>query len=98
MNVKNELTNAVWLASSYDVNGNLTNRVYDARGPKTYVYHYDDENQLIEMRTDTSATPTGSRWRTTWAYDGVGRARVRTVEKGRSKKAEWRSAWPSKGS
>ena len=33
---------------------------------------------LIKMRTDTSATPTGSRWRTTWAYDGMGRAQVRT--------------------
>ena len=78
VNVKNELTNAVGLASRYDANGNLTNRVYDATGPKTYVYLYDDENQLIEMRTDTSATPTGSRWRTAWAYDGLGRARVRT--------------------
>jgi hypothetical protein len=30
VNVKNELTNAVGFASSYDANGNLTNRVYDA--------------------------------------------------------------------
>jgi hypothetical protein len=36
VNAKNELTNAVGLASSYDANGNLTNRVYDAPGPKTY--------------------------------------------------------------
>jgi hypothetical protein len=78
VNVKNELINAVGLASSYEANGNLTNRVYDATGPKTYVYLYDDENQLIEMRTDTSATLTDSRWRTTWGYDGVARARVRT--------------------
>ena len=72
MNAKNELTNAVGLASSYDANGNLTKRVYDATGPKSYVYLYDGESQLIEMRTDTSATPTGSHWRTRWAYDGVG--------------------------
>jgi hypothetical protein len=55
----------------------------------------DDENQLIEMRTDTSATPTGLRWRTTWVYIGLGRERVRmdytgsgSAWKGRSKKAE----------
>jgi hypothetical protein len=39
--VKNELTNAVGLASSYDANGNLTNRVYDATGLKTDVYLYE---------------------------------------------------------
>jgi hypothetical protein len=30
------------------------------------------------MWADTSATPTGSRWRTGWAYDGLGWGRVRT--------------------
>jgi RHS repeat-associated protein len=77
VNVKNELTNAVGLACTYDANGNLTNRVYDATGPKTYIYVYDDENQLTEMRTDTVNTPSGSRWRTLWVYDGTGRARIR---------------------
>jgi hypothetical protein len=78
VNLKNELTNAVGLASTFYGNGNLTDRVYDATGPKTYVDLYDDENQMIEMRTDTSPTPTGSPWRTTWAYDWAGRGLVRT--------------------
>jgi len=78
VSLKNKLTHALGLASIYDPNGNLTNRVYDETGPKSYVYLYDDENQLVEMRTDTSATPTGSRWRTLWTYDGPARGRVRT--------------------
>ena len=78
VNVKNELTTAVGLTCTYDSNGNLTYRIYDANGPKSYTYVYDDENQLIEMRTDTVYTPSGSRFRTLWTYDGLGRARVRT--------------------
>ena len=31
VNAKNELTNAVGLASGYDANGNLTNRHYDRK-------------------------------------------------------------------
>ncbi len=77
VNVKNELTSAVGLTCTCDANGNLTYRVYDATGPKSYTYVYDDENQLTEMRTDTSATPSASRWRTLWVYDGLGRARIR---------------------
>ena len=90
MNGTNELTSAVELACLYDANGNLTNRVYDATGPKTYNYFYDDENLLIELRTDTSATPTASRWRTTWLYDGLGRARVR-------KEYYWSGTWTQNG-
>jgi hypothetical protein len=37
----------------------------------------DDENRLIEMRTDTYYTPEGSRWKTEWVYDGLDRARIR---------------------
>ncbi len=77
VNVKNELTSAVGLTCTCDGNGNLTYRVYDATGPKSYTYVYDDENQLTEMRTDTSATPSASRWRTLWVYDGLGRGRIR---------------------
>ena len=77
MNVKNELTSAVGLGCSYDSNGNLTYRAYEIYGPRSYTYVYDDENQLIEMRTDTSYTSPGSRWRSIWVYDGLGRARKR---------------------
>jgi RHS repeat-associated protein len=65
-------------SATFDINGNLTNRVYDATGPKTYNYFYDDENRLVEARTDTSSTPTASRWRSIWVYDGLSRARIKT--------------------
>jgi YD repeat-containing protein len=90
VNVKNELTSAVGLNCYYDSNGNLTQRVYDSNGSKTYYYVYDDENQLIEMRTDTYYTPSGSRFKTLWTYDGLGRARVR-------KEYYWSGAWTQNG-
>jgi hypothetical protein len=77
VNVKNEVTSAIGLTCTYDANGNLTYRVYDANGPRSYSYVYDDENQLIEMRTDTYYTSAANRFRTTWTYDGLGRVRVR---------------------
>jgi hypothetical protein len=77
VNVKNELTNAVSLNGYYDASGNMTQRVYDSNGPKNYYYVYDDENRLVEMSTDTYYTPSGSRFKTTWTYDGPGRVRVR---------------------
>jgi RHS repeat-associated protein len=43
-----------------------------------YVYYtYDDENQLVSVYTDTSGTPTSSRWRNDFTYDGRGRLRKR---------------------
>jgi RHS repeat-associated protein len=78
INDRNQVTSAGGKACSFDMNGNLTNRVYDATGPKTYNYFYDDENRLIEARTDTNSTPTASRWRSTWVYDGLSRARIKT--------------------
>ena len=77
-NVKNELTNAVGLNCYYDSTGNLTQRVYDSNGPKSYYYVYDDENELVEMRTDEYYMPSGSRFKMVWTYDGLGRVRVRT--------------------
>jgi RHS repeat-associated protein len=77
VNVKNELTSAVGLNCTYDANGNLVSRVYDSNGPKVYYYVYDDENQLIEMRTDTYYTSAANRFKTEWVYDGFGRVRVR---------------------
>ncbi len=77
LNVKNELTSVDGLGCSYDSNGNLTYRAYEIYGPRSYTYVFDDENQLIEMRTDTTYTAPGSRWRPTWVYDGLGRARKR---------------------
>jgi RHS repeat-associated protein len=55
----------------------LGSATFDANGPETYTYVYDDENRLVEMRTDTGYTPDASRWRSTWVYDGLGRARRR---------------------
>ena len=78
VNAKNELTTAVGLTCTYDSNGNLTYRIYDANGPKSLTYVYDDENQLIELRTDTFYTAAAARFRTLWTYDGLGRVRVRT--------------------
>jgi RHS repeat-associated protein len=77
VNVKNELTTAVGLTCTYDANGNLVSRVYDSNGPKMHYWVYDDENQLIEMRTDTYYTSSANRFKTTWTYDGLGRARIR---------------------
>ena len=72
---KNQLTSVGGLSCSYDNNGNLTTRVPVSM---CYVYYtYDDENQLTSVATDTSGTPTGSRWRSDFSYDGRGRLRKR---------------------
>jgi hypothetical protein len=78
VNVKNELTTAVGLTRTYDCSGNLTYRAYNATGPKSYTYVYDDENQFIELRTVTVYTAAAARLSTLWTYDGLGRVRVRT--------------------
>jgi RHS repeat-associated protein len=62
--------------AGFDANGNLTWR-YNSAGPNGLTYIYDDENRLIEMRTDTDYTPLDYRWKTEWIYDGLGRVRVR---------------------
>src|SRR6266516_4387408 len=81
VNSKNELTNISTyyysLPCTYDDNGNLSTRQYDYIGPKSYNYTYDAENQLTAMATDTYYTPTNSRWKTEFTYDGRGRLRKR---------------------
>jgi RHS repeat-associated protein len=75
VDVKNQLTSVGGLSCSYDNNGNLTTRVPVSM---CYIYYtYDDENQLTRVATDTSGTPTGSRWRSDFTYDGRGRLRKR---------------------
>jgi RHS repeat-associated protein len=72
---KNQLTSVGGLTCSYDNNGNLTSQ---QTGGSTHVYYtYDDENQLASVYTDTYGTPTGSRWRSDFTYDGRGRLRKR---------------------
>jgi len=34
-------------SATFDINGNLTTRVYDATGPKTYTYRYDPYGRLL---------------------------------------------------
>ena len=80
VNSKNELTNIAsyyTLSCAYDDNGNLSTRDYDYIGPRSYYYTYDTENQLTAMATDTNNTPTDSRWKTEFTYDGRGRLRKR---------------------
>jgi RHS repeat-associated protein len=78
INDRNQVTSVSGVGNaSFDSNGNLVSRVYDSNGPKMYYYSYDDENQLIEMRTDTYYTSSADRFKTTWTYDGLGRARIR---------------------
>jgi RHS repeat-associated protein len=75
VNVKNELTTVAGYGCVYDNNGNLTSR--QTAGSSYVYYGYDDENQLTSVATDTYGTPTGSRWRYTFTYDGRGRLRKR---------------------
>jgi YD repeat-containing protein len=77
VDVLNQLTTVSNLSCTYDANGNLTARVYDGNGPKTYAYGYDDENQLASAATDTYYTETGSRWKSEYTYDGRQRLRRR---------------------
>jgi len=53
---------------SYDGNGNLTSK---GQGSGITQYVYDDENRLIRLIY-------GSTYKTEYAYDGLGRLRVRT--------------------
>jgi hypothetical protein len=79
VNDRNQISSISGLGSAtFDINGNIIPRVYDPSGMMSYTYVYDDENRLIEMRTDTTYTPSGSRWKSTWVYDGLSRARIRT--------------------
>jgi YD repeat-containing protein len=77
INDRNQVTSGPVGNNNYDANGNRTSQTYDASGPKTYNYAYDDENQLTSAATDTYYTPAGSRWKTAFTYDGRGRLRVR---------------------
>ncbi len=73
----NQVTGIGGLSASYDANGNRTSQVYDASGPKSYLYTWDDENQLISVATDTTYTPAANRWKSEFIYDGRGRLRIR---------------------
>jgi RHS repeat-associated protein len=77
VDVLNQLTTVSNLSCTYDANGNLTARVYDGNGPKTYHYTYDDENQLTSAATDTYYTYSSARWRSDYTYDGRQRLRKR---------------------
>ncbi len=74
VDTKNELTNAFSTANTYDSNGNLT----DVGSGKVYVY--DDENRLAQWFSYQHgvSSPTNGDLRTDFAYDGLGRLRVRT--------------------
>ena len=61
VNDLNQATGIAGLTANYDANGNRISQVYDANGPKTYTYTYDDENQLLSVATDTYYTPAASR-------------------------------------
>jgi RHS repeat-associated protein len=60
----------------FDANGNLISR-FNSAGPNGLTYVYDDENRLVAVHTDTYYTPSASRWKTEWVYDGLSRARIR---------------------
>jgi RHS repeat-associated protein len=70
----NEITADGVSTYGYDNNGNRTSL---ATGSAALNYTYDDENRLVSVATDTSTTPSGSRWRSDFLYDGMGRMRVR---------------------
>ncbi len=74
VNSLNQITSDGGASWTHDHNGN---RTYQPNGVGSYNYTYDDENQLVAAQTDTSSTPTGSRWKTVWTYDARGRVRVR---------------------
>jgi RHS repeat-associated protein len=74
VNVRNQVTTGDGFSYTYDGNGNRTYRT--AYG--FVEYQYDDENQLVSARTDTSTTSEGNRWRTDWTYDARGRIRQKT--------------------
>jgi len=74
VNSLNQITADGGASWSHDHNGN---RTYQPNGVGSYNYTYDDENQLVQAETDTSSTPTGSRWKTVWTYDARGRVRIR---------------------
>jgi RHS repeat-associated protein len=65
---RNELTAGPDPAYGYDGNGNMTSK---GMGSGTTYYTYDDENRLILATYSTS-------YHTAFAYDGLGRLRVRT--------------------
>jgi len=66
VNPKNELTNHS-APNGYDLNGNLTNRESED------VLVYDDENRLTLISGELF-----QNFRTAFAYDGLGRLRIRT--------------------
>lgn len=76
VNDRNQVTAGPGETYSYDAAGNRTFRTPSAGG---YVqYTYDDENQLIQAESDSSVTPSYSRWKTLFVYDGLRRLRIRT--------------------
>jgi len=74
VNSLNQVTGDGMLSFGYEGNGNRSSQ---SSGGASVTYTYDDENQLVQAETDTVYTPTGSRWKTVWAYDARGRVRVR---------------------
>jgi RHS repeat-associated protein len=74
VNARNQVTSDGTYSYTYDANGNRTFRATGA----WVEYQYDDENQLVSARTDTSSTHESYRWRTDWTYDARGRIRQKT--------------------
>ena len=76
VNALNQLTAIPASTPAYDRRGNLVSRYFPS-GPQYYWYYtYDHENQLTAVATDTTSTPSASRWRVEFTYDGEGRLRV----------------------
>jgi RHS repeat-associated protein len=92
VDVLNQLTTVSNLSCTYDANGNLTARVYDGNGPKTYHYTYDDENQLSSAGTDTYYTESGSRWKSEYTYDGRQRLRKRVDYTWNTQYSQWQAS------
>jgi RHS repeat-associated protein len=89
VDVLNQLTTVSNLSCTYDANENLTARVYDGNGPKTYAYAYDDENQLTSAATDTYYTYSSARWRSDYTYDGRQRLRKRVDYTWNTQYSQW---------
>ena len=60
----------------HDADRRSANRLCQAK--ETATYHCAEENQLASVATDTNSTPTGSRWKSDFVYDGKMRLRKRT--------------------
>ena len=89
VNDRNQVTGDGVNTFSYDTHGNRYHKIWYSPSTGSITYTYDDEQRLSSAYTDTYYTPSGSRWKVEFTYDGKSRLRIRKRYTWDSYQGDW---------